>query len=458
MQAIDSSANKSIFILPFLWFFKALILPWTHAKEIIAQPNKAFIEVDFLKGLSVLMVITFHVFFAVFVVFKKQPEALQLFIDSIPPAMSFVLGFDKAVDIFFMLSSFLLTYSLLNIHEKKQDISVSRFYLHRFFRIYPLFVVALLLYGLADIDKLLRDGWYSLLFIENIFSKGIIPVQWSLSIEMQFYLIMPWLILLLLRSCHGIFWLVVLIVLSAGARYWVALSDALIYQTPWYQMFQSEHISLYMDSMYYVIETRLTPLLLGMLWAWLIFFKPNARLQSSAVVKALVWISMLSLIYISMRFPVYAESSHYYQVFDSQINLAAISLHRIVFSVAILVLILFGFYQLKPTASSVRQNLKQRLLENKTWRLLSEVAYPMYFFHFPFVAIAWVLVLGTTEIHSIEQIRLWMLAPVIALAIAMTLYFSLWMNFLIEARFIKIGKQIETKWFAGHNAPANRKN
>ena len=163
--------------------------PMAIAREIIEQPPKAFPVIDFLKGISVLMVILFHVFFAVFFLFKKDTEKLNLFIQSIPSWMNFILSSDKAVDIFFLLSSFLLSYGLLKVYHKQQSISIGRFYLHRFFRIYPLFLVALLLYGLADINKLLTEGWYSLLFIENIFGKGIIPVQWSLSIEVQFYLV-----------------------------------------------------------------------------------------------------------------------------------------------------------------------------------------------------------------------------------------------------------------------------
>ena len=425
------------------WFAK----PVGFAKEIMHQPNKAFLEVDFLKGLSVLMVILFHIFFAVFFLFKKEPEKLHAFIDSIPPALSFILSFDKAVDIFFMLSAFLLSFALLKIWDKKQNIHIRRFYLHRFFRIYPLFLVALLLYGLADLEKLMRDGWYSLLFIENIFSKGIIPVQWSLSIEMQFYLVMPFLLIFLAKTQRPVMWLMVWIALSIALRYWLAASNPVIYETHWYALMDSPKGKIYMDTMYYVIESRLTPLLLGMLWAVLLWKYPQPFLQLTRWQTGLIWFVSLLLIYLSMRFPVYYQDSLYYSHFNADLNLFMVTMHRIIFSAAILALILLSYYQIKSQTTfwSARRT---KVLNWKIWRLLSEVAYPMYFFHFPFIVIAWVITLGTTDVKNISEIPLYLIPLAYTLAILLTLYFSLWMNHAVEARFIRIGKKIEQRWFS----------
>ena len=415
--------------------------PIAIAKTIVQQPPKAFPVIDFLKGISVLMVILFHVFFAVFFLFKKDPEKLNIFIQSIPSWMSFVLSSDKAVDIFFLLSSFLLSYGLLKVYHKQQSIHIGRFYLHRFFRIYPLFVVALLLYGLADPHKLFTEGWYSLLFIENIFSKGIIPVQWSLSIEVQFYLVLPFLILFLVKRKSPIVWLGALIVLSVFIRFWLAYQTPLIYQTPWYEFIHSVDPALYMDTMYYVIETRITPLLLGILWAFILWYKPNYSLSLTLFQKGLVLFVGLGLVYLSMHYPFYNAQSSYYHPFNERLNLTAITLHRFVFSGSILAMVLLFHYD---------QNTKTSppLVQWKGWRLLSEVAYPMYFFHFPFIALAWVIVLGTVDFDQISKIELWRIPVVFLLATGFTLYLSLWLNDWIEARFIRMGKRVESRWFS----------
>ncbi|HHT00767.1 MAG TPA: acyltransferase [Thiomicrospira sp.] len=449
----QSINTKSIFSV-LLW---PVSKPLNIAKKIIDQPEKAFPVVDFLKGMSVLMVILFHIFFAVFFLFKKEPEKLEQFVNSIPAWLSFVLTFDKAVDIFFMLSSFLLSYALLKVYDKRQSIHIGRFYLHRFFRIYPLFLVALLLYGLADIDKLLRDGWYSLLFIENIYSKGIIPVQWSLSIEMQFYLILPFLLIFLARSQRPIFWLMLFIGLSVLLRFVLALKSPVIYQTHWYNLLDSANGKIYMDTMYYVIQSRITPLLLGMLWAVLLWRYPTPVLNLSKLKYTLLWSIGLLTIYACMRFPIYYQDSIYFTYFNETLNLYIVTLHRIVFSAAILGLVLLAHYQIhKPNEPTLLQRLNNLLIHWKGWRLLSELAYPMYFFHFPFIIIAWAITLGTIDVKQVQDIPLYLIPIAYGLAVFLTLYLSLWLNFLVEARFIRIGKQIETKWFGGHNASTDK--
>ncbi len=418
---------------------KPFTKPISIALDIIHQPNKAFPVIDFLKGVSVLMVILFHVFFAVFFLFKKSPEKLAAFVESIPDWINIVLGADKAVDIFFMLSSFLLTYGLLKIYSKRQNIDFGRFFLHRFFRIYPLFVVALLLYGLGDLNKLLTEGWYSLLFIENIYSKGIIPVQWSLSIEVQFYLILPFLVVFLAKRKQPIVWLSLMIVGSLLTRFAVAYQTPDIYQTQWYQFIQKVDPAVYMNAMYYVIETRISPLLLGVLWAFVLWQKPNIELSLSLIQKTFIWIFGLGIIYLSMKFPVYNPTSTYYTDFSAGLNLAAITLHRFVFSATILALVLLFYFD--------THSKNNRLTCWKGWRLLSEVAYPMYFFHFPFVAIAWAIVLGTIDPKLVDHVQMSLIPLVFLLAVLMTLYLSLWLNYWVEARFIKMGKRLESKWF-----------
>ncbi len=435
MSAFISLMQKFLFGL----VTKPITKPISIARDIIHQPNKAFPVIDFLKGLSVLMVILFHVFFAVFFLFKKSPEKLTEFVESIPSWLNIVLAADKAVDIFFMISSFLLTYGLLKVYSKRQSIDFGRFYFHRFFRIYPLFVVALLLYGLGDLNKLLTEGWYSLLFIENIYSKGIIPVQWSLSIEVQFYLILPFLVVLLAKTKQPIAWLSLMIVVALLVRFAIAYQTPAIYQTHWYQFIQQVDPAIYMNAMYYVIETRISPLLLGVLWAFILWQKPSFTLTLSRVQKAFIWMIGLGIIYLSMKFPVYSPTSPYYTDFNESLNLVAITLHRFVFSAAILALVLVFHFD---TTSE-----NNRLTCWKGWRLLSEVAYPMYFFHFPFVAIAWAIVLGTIDPKLVDHIQMSLIPLVFIIAVLMTLYLSLWLNYWVEARFIKMGKRLESRWF-----------
>lgn len=420
--------------------------PYFLAKGLSQQADRAFPFIDFLKGLSVLMVILFHVFFAIFVLFKSDETKLNQFIHAIPTGLQAVLGFDKAVDIFFLLSAFLLTYGLLKVFDKKQHIHIGRFYLHRFFRLYPLFLIALVLYGLADPNKLLTEGWYSLLFIENIFSKGIIPVQWSLSIEVQFYLVLPFLILFLIKRHHPIRWLVAIIIASVLLRFFIAYNTPSIYQTPWYAYISQVDPASYMDTMYYVIESRVSTLLLGVLWGFILWQYPHQRWTVTRWQKTVLITILSMVIYATLLYPVYDTTSSYYSPFNETLNLAIITIHRVLFTSAVLAIALLLHYTtaqpaLKPASPNI-------LIRWKGWRLFSELAYPMYFFHFPFIAIAWAIVLGTTDASQVTEILLSQVPFVFLLALLMTLYLSLWLHYWVEARFIRMGKRVESKWFS----------
>jgi peptidoglycan/LPS O-acetylase OafA/YrhL len=116
------------------------------------------------------------------------------------------------VDVFFVLSGFLITGLLLREHDSTGTISVSGFYRRRIQRIMPAAVLVLAVTVAASFALLvpvraaqtLVDAFWSLLFVGNwhfaLLGTGyseagpaISPVQhyWSLSVEEQFYLVWP---------------------------------------------------------------------------------------------------------------------------------------------------------------------------------------------------------------------------------------------------------------------------
>jgi len=74
--------------------------------------------IDGLRGFSVVMVIAFHTLFAVHLAFKGQPEKFQAYLNQFPDWTHVIFGFDKAVDIFFMISAYLLGSSLMKQSQK----------------------------------------------------------------------------------------------------------------------------------------------------------------------------------------------------------------------------------------------------------------------------------------------------------------------------------------------------
>ncbi len=109
------------------------------------------------------------------------------------------------VTIFFFLSGYLITTLLLQEYETTQSISYPKFFVRRFFRLFPPLAACLAvtyslpLFGFAESKYSLSGFMYLLFYLANysyIFSwGGDIPaglgILWSLAVEEHFYLIFP---------------------------------------------------------------------------------------------------------------------------------------------------------------------------------------------------------------------------------------------------------------------------
>lgn len=113
------------------------------------------------------------------------------------------------VEVFFVISGFLITFLLLKEREKTGAISLRMFYLRRTLRILPAYgaflgVLAALCYFTPLQIPLGR--WISLLtFTENYVETHAVPYGhiWSLCVEEQFYLIWPLIVCLVLGAVHS---------------------------------------------------------------------------------------------------------------------------------------------------------------------------------------------------------------------------------------------------------------
>jgi peptidoglycan/LPS O-acetylase OafA/YrhL len=123
------------------------------------------------------------------------------------------------VDVFFVISGYLITGILVREFERRQTISLAGFYARRIKRILPagLFVIGATVCAtrvLAGIDRyhftakdaiaavLFRANWHFAQTGVNYFNQSLPPSPlqhyWSLSVEEQFYFVWPWLLLGLL--------------------------------------------------------------------------------------------------------------------------------------------------------------------------------------------------------------------------------------------------------------------
>lgn len=178
--------------------------------------NNRLAYLDAIRALGVLLVIAYHTSY----------RFAPLEIDPVGRTLR-VIGW-MGVDLFFALSGFLVG-MILSKEKNRRDIAL--FFRKRFFRIVPIFIVAVATFALADLvtneGRNFANMWKPLLFLtgylQPIQGEASVPytITWSLSVEVSAY------ILLGLLAWKG--WprfglvLATLVVLSIPLRFWLAL-------------------------------------------------------------------------------------------------------------------------------------------------------------------------------------------------------------------------------------------
>lgn len=239
---------------------------------------------DGLRGVAVLNVLIFH---------------------SMTP---WWVGGYIGVDIFFVLSGFLITAILISEYEIHSKISFWKFYLRRILRLFPavflLLLTYLLFFGYTDSQNLathLDNVRLVLFYLVNVhrangsYEPIFLGHTWSLSIEEQFYLLWPWVF-------FGLS-----VVMARKYIFFVLLAAAL---SVWgWRVFLYQH-AIPIARLYNGFDTRADALLLGCTLAMLVSFPSIMQLRQqqrftlqSGIIAGLCFVF---LIYIS-RFALYDD-------------------------------------------------------------------------------------------------------------------------------------------------------
>ena len=141
---------------------------------------------DGLRGVAILMVLAFH--------------------------LGLLPGGSLGVDVFFVLSGFLITTLLVEEWERRGAIRLRSFYLRRALRLLPAFIVLLFICGLSsfllptakEAAVRQREVMVAACYVANwpgLHHTGmpLLGHTWSLSVEEQFYLVWPAILCLMLR-------------------------------------------------------------------------------------------------------------------------------------------------------------------------------------------------------------------------------------------------------------------
>jgi len=240
---------------------------------------------DHLRALAIVFVFFFHYF----ILSGGQPEWLPDFAK---------FGW-TGVDLFFVLSGFLISSQLFVQIKQGQNISFKQFFLKRFFRIVPAFLITIGLYFCFPFfreKENLPPLWKFLTFTQNLGLNlkdyGTFSHAWSLCVEEHFYLFLPILLIIFQNSklFFKSYWLLIFLFLfgftiriySFNHLYLPKIEEENSWMY-WYQF------------IYYPTYNRLDGLLVGVSIAGIYQFLPNVWSRISKYGNLCIIFSLLVL-------------------------------------------------------------------------------------------------------------------------------------------------------------------
>jgi peptidoglycan/LPS O-acetylase OafA/YrhL len=341
---------------------------------------KHFPALDGLRGIAILLVITHH-------------QLIPL------PLKGGFLG----VDLFFVLSGFLITTLLLTEFDATENISLKNFYIRRVLRLAPalllyLLVTLLVTYRLHPEDFLhqLKLVGLALVYLTNWrmafgwdFTLDPTAIIWSLSIEEQFYLLWPIALFACLswqmrRSSIAVGLLVVIIAILAH-RYRMLADGAELHR------------------LYYGSDTRADAPLMGCLIALL----PTLKLErwSKLIIQGATALAVCAFVYLVSTIE---YSDHF--------------LYRGGYT---LIALLAGV--ITWNAATDRLGFLQPMLEWSPLRWIGKISYGLYLWH-------WLLLKTTSFYHWVGDHDAWIRLIVAILVSAVCFY-------VVEQQFNNLKKK-----------------
>jgi len=240
---------------------------------------KRIFGLDLMRALAILFVILAHM--------------RTFWVNQFPGLRNFSIFGYWGVELFFVLSGFLIGGILIRCHEKGD--SIRDFWIRRWFRTLPNYYLFLSINMLLAATLLQRPAgnWTYWLFGQNLFYKmpSFFPESWSLTVEEWFYLLTPLLIYSLSRVLRSLKKAVIITILSIMVSSLALRIGLVLTADPMWDIGIRKITLLRLDS-----------LMFGILGAWLShYYKPLwNQLRTKGVNLGLVLTFLSILLYFLM--------------------------------------------------------------------------------------------------------------------------------------------------------------
>jgi peptidoglycan/LPS O-acetylase OafA/YrhL len=145
---------------------------------------------------------------------------------------NFTIEGGRGVGLFFVISGFILSLPFAKWRlNGERKVLLKNYYLRRLTRLEPPYIIALIIFFIANVWILHKYSFENLLphflasvsylhtIIYNAFSL-VLPVAWSLEVEVQFYVLAPLFFLIFLIPSKIVRRIIFLLIIMTGASYW----------------------------------------------------------------------------------------------------------------------------------------------------------------------------------------------------------------------------------------------
>ncbi|MFJ8515816.1 acyltransferase family protein [Lysinibacillus xylanilyticus] len=272
-------------------------------------------------------------------------------------------------ELFFVISGFIVSFLLIKEFDDTNKINIKSFFIRRISRILPPLIICTIVtlillvnFPLTTIqDKVFSQAFFASLGVVNFYElfhsagyweqgvKSPLLHLWSISIEMQFYLIWPFVMYLVLKKKEDktidkkrmLFFLLVLFSVLVGITYFYSINHSF-------------------DYLYYNPLTRISSFIVGSVISVLVFKREKA---SKKLNQFLILIVLISLGYLT----------YFFELNNINLYRGYIALYCVIFGIGIYLLSITHF------------KFSDYLLANKFILFIGKISYSLYLIHMPVI-------------------------------------------------------------------------
>jgi len=353
-------------------------------KIFLKRPKNNFKAIDGIRAIAVLWVIIFHIW-----IFQHNtfPDILGEVAQN--PLLVWITKGDLGVDLFFVISGFLIGSILFKEYKRTKTLNFKSFYLRRFLRLFPVYLFSMII-ALYFLDgngaERWTTAWSNLIYVNNYVFKSYMGWTWSLAIEEQFYIVIPFLIVFLFpkfRKKRVLFSILAIIPIILTYYYSVHIFN---FEIPYNREIFGDIWQEWFWGYYMLTHLRYGGLLSGVIAAYihinhseqvLNFFQNKKNLSNFLILFSIVSFLLISSLSLGQAAPV--EESIFYEL-PRKVGVYYEIIHRELFSYAVVFLMMACLY----SKSRIIQPLNT-FLSASFFYPIAKISYSAYLFHVMFM-------------------------------------------------------------------------